>query len=275
MTWSVPQKTINALAIIQNNCLRRISGAYKTTPIAELETETHISSIDIHLNELQAKARIRLQNSKHYERIEKTKRKIHRSLKEERDRHRKSGLISANQKKTWFRRLNEVIEKQKTTNKQKQFSQKKLTNHFVRFWKNRWKKHQTKSFRNPTSTRIKKIEKSTIQLHQEFAKAESVLATQIRIENVELANFLYKRRVSGIESSACLCDHQRQTMKHIIVSCSQHDRTEIENERESMNYRSLTNTTAELKKLTKWVMKLRILTQFTVTHEHLHSISDQ
>ena len=180
-----------------------------------------------------------------------------------------------NQKKTWFKRFNEVVKKQRTINKQKQFSQKKLTNHFVKFWKNKWKRHQTKSFRNLTSTRIKKIEKSTIQLHQEFAKAENVLATQIRIENVELANFLYKRRISDIDSSTCLCDHQRQIMKHVIVSCSQHDRTEIKNEKKSMNYRNFINTTAKLKKLTKWMMKLKILIQFTVAHEHFHLINDQ
>ena len=134
---------------------------------------------------------------------------------------------------------------------QKQSSQKKLTNHFVKFWKNRWKKHQTKSFRNSTSTRIKKIEKSTIQLHQEFAKAENVLITQIRIENVKLTNFLYKRKISDIDSSTCFCDHQRQIMKHVIVSCSQYDRIKIKNERKSMNYRNFINTTAKLKKLTK------------------------
>ena len=46
-----------------------------------------------------------------------------------------------------------------------------------------------------------------IQLHQNFVKAESVLATQIRIENVKLANFLYNRKISEINSSTCLCDH--------------------------------------------------------------------
>ena len=274
-TKLISQKTINALTVIQNNCLKRIFEIYKTIFIAKLKTKTHILFINIYLNKLQAKIKTRLQNSKHYERIKKIKRKIYRSLKKERNKHRKSKFISANQKKTWFKRFNEIIKKQKTINKQKQFSQKKLTNHFVKFWKNKWKKHQTKSFRNSTSARIKKIEKNIIQLYQKLAKAKNALATQIRIENVELANFLYKRRVSDIDSSACLCDHQRQTMKHVIVSCSQHDRTEIENEKKSMNYRNLINTTAELKKFTKWMMKLKILIQFTVVHEHFYSISDQ
>ena len=72
-TKLISQKTINALAIIQNNCLRRIFEIYKTTLIAKLKIKIHISFIDIHLNELQKKIRIRLQNSKHYERIEKIK----------------------------------------------------------------------------------------------------------------------------------------------------------------------------------------------------------
>ena len=87
-----------------------------------------------------------------------------------------------------------------------------------------------------------------IQLHQNFVKAKNALTIQIRIENVRLANFLYNRKISKINSSTCLCDHQKQTMKHIIVSCLLHDRTEIENEMKTMNYRLLINTAAELKR---------------------------
>ena len=88
-----------------------------------------------------------------------------------------------------------------------------------------------------------------IQLHQNLVKAESVLTTQIRIENVKLANFLYNRRISEINSSTCLCDHQKQTMKHIIVSCSLHNKIDIENEKRTIDYRFFINTAAELKKL--------------------------
>ena len=85
---------INDLTIIQNNCLRRIFDVYKTIFIAKLKTKTHISLINIHLNELQTKARQRLQCSKHYERIKKIKRKIHKTFKKKRNRHKKAKLIS-------------------------------------------------------------------------------------------------------------------------------------------------------------------------------------
>ena len=110
------------------------------------------------------------------------------------------------------------------------------------------KKSSNKIVSKSHLSKNKKHRQKMIQLHQNFVKAKSVLATQIRIENVKLANFLYNRRVSKINSSTCLCDHQKQTMKHIIVSCSLHDRTEIENERKTIDYRLFINTAAELKK---------------------------
>ena len=90
---------INDLTIMQNNCLRRIFDVYKTTLIAKLKTKTHISFINIYLNELKVKVKKTLQSSEHYERIEKIKRKIHKTLKEEKDKQRKAEFTSRFQKK--------------------------------------------------------------------------------------------------------------------------------------------------------------------------------
>ena len=88
-----------------------------------------------------------------------------------------------------------------------------------------------------------------IQLHLNFVKTKNVSTTQIRIENVKLANFLYNRRILKVNSSTCLCDHQRQSIKHIIFLCSLYNRTKIENEIKTIDYRFFIYTTAELKKL--------------------------
>ena len=126
MTWHelkniklISKKMINDLTIIQNNCLRRIFDVYKTTLIAKLKTKTHISFIDIHLNELQAKTRQRLQCSEHYERVEKIKRRIHRTLKEKRSKQKKAEFISKLQKKIWLKSLNESIKKHETADTQR------------------------------------------------------------------------------------------------------------------------------------------------------------
>ena len=72
-----------------------------------------------------------MQNSKHYERIEE----IERSFSK---KHRKSKFISTSLKKTWLRDFSDFGEKEKTINTQRnQNSRKNLTNHFVKFWKDR------------------------------------------------------------------------------------------------------------------------------------------
>ena len=159
----ISKKMINDLTIIQNNWLRRIFDVYKTILTVKLKTKTHISFINIHLNKLQVKIRQRLQCLEHYEKVKRIKRKVHRTLKEKRNKQKKAEFIWRFQKKVWLKRFNESIKKQKTVNaqknqKQNQNSRKKLKNYFVTFWKNRWKNHQTKSFRNLISARTKDID---------------------------------------------------------------------------------------------------------------------
>lgn len=48
------------MAVIQNRCLRVVSGGYKGTPIEVLHAETMVPPIQEYLDQLQAKARIRL-----------------------------------------------------------------------------------------------------------------------------------------------------------------------------------------------------------------------
>ena len=45
--------------------------------ITKLKTETYILFINIHLNELQTKIKLKFRNLEHYEKIEKIKKKIH------------------------------------------------------------------------------------------------------------------------------------------------------------------------------------------------------
>jgi hypothetical protein len=48
---------------LQNNCLRAISGAYRATPIRNLEVEVEVPPLGIYLDSLQARFRIKLEES--------------------------------------------------------------------------------------------------------------------------------------------------------------------------------------------------------------------
>lgn len=50
----------NKITVMQNKRLHTVARAFKTTPIPTLETETYITPINIHLDQLQKKARHQL-----------------------------------------------------------------------------------------------------------------------------------------------------------------------------------------------------------------------
>jgi hypothetical protein len=49
-----PKGVAAALQPIQNKCLRIVSGAYKATPVRDLETKTYIPPLDLYLDERKA-----------------------------------------------------------------------------------------------------------------------------------------------------------------------------------------------------------------------------
>lgn len=55
--------TINKMEIIQNRCLRVVSGAYKATPVAVLQAETMVATMENSFDQWQVKARARMKNS--------------------------------------------------------------------------------------------------------------------------------------------------------------------------------------------------------------------
>lgn len=59
----LPKSADSKMSVIQNKCLRTVSGAYKATPIRTLEAETYIPPMPLYLKHLQVKARYRLQIS--------------------------------------------------------------------------------------------------------------------------------------------------------------------------------------------------------------------
>ena len=64
--WRAPQDTAahvkgidKKLNVIQNGCLRIITGAFKATPVEVLEAEAFMEPLPIFLDKLQAKLRVR------------------------------------------------------------------------------------------------------------------------------------------------------------------------------------------------------------------------
>jgi hypothetical protein len=93
----------------------------------------------------------------------------------------------------------------------------------------------------------------------------------MRTNRIELTKYLFHRRVFIIIISACFCDWLRQTLKHVMLFCFNHNR-----KRESMllvvetqNLRRLLNINKRVRMMTRWLMKTNILAQFSLAIECL------
>jgi hypothetical protein len=76
-----PKGLVVKLRRIQNKCLRTITGAYKATPTAALETETFIPPIDLYLDSRAAAFQVRLNSAQANDTISQARKEIDRRLK--------------------------------------------------------------------------------------------------------------------------------------------------------------------------------------------------
>lgn len=77
----------NGLSIVQNKCLRLVSGGNKATPIQALEAETFVPPISSHLMQLQAKSRFRMQSTGQANFIAKARKRVAANLKSNKARN--------------------------------------------------------------------------------------------------------------------------------------------------------------------------------------------
>ena len=70
------KEVVRELSTLQNKCLRAVSEVYKRTSAQCLKAETHTSLMHVHLDELQAKARLKLEKGELQQIIKKAQAKI-------------------------------------------------------------------------------------------------------------------------------------------------------------------------------------------------------
>ena len=148
--------------------------------------------------------------------------------------------------------------------------QPKIKEHEKNQWSALWKRYQE---RQPCPTPAQQEELGTwrLKLHEILRRAEISLATQIRSEQIGLADFLHRKKVPGITTSSCLCGNGPQTAKHVIIYCHMIDRESLKQDPavSSLNYRLIVGTPSSLRLVTRWLMRQGLLTQFSLALEML------
>jgi hypothetical protein len=60
-----------------------------------------------------------------------------------------------------------------------------------------------------------------IELHKGLHKAESALLVQARTKKIGLAEFLYSRKVPGVDTARCRCGTGHKTPRHMALFCTE------------------------------------------------------
>lgn len=236
--WYGPQGSVltrkatdRQLETAQNQCLRKILGAYKAVNARILEKEADIPPITTTLEKLTAKA-VRRQATSIGGRIIQQARERIRNTALPGVRNRRQGLTPLETKQKWLQdRIPRELWPDTRENEQTQPGTNRSGQPRTNTWKqalrqmceDSWERKWTAYLRtlpanSPQTPAQKDRRRNRSQLHETFSKATSALVTQIRTEKIGLNAFLTERRVPGY-SATCPCGWQRQTAKHILLYC--------------------------------------------------------
>ena len=221
-----PRGLAKDLQKAQARNLRIVAGAYKRTPIRNLETETWVPPLDLYLNKRFADFEQRLQTPSLRSGLgpgapRKTpgsivqdacniiSRRFLRRTRRPRHKPRSQGSTELEEAQ---KVIKQWVEGAPTT----EIAMKKA-------WETRWKQ----SFEGRTSSRLADYDppdflftNKALRKHQNLTKAQSSLLIQARTGVIGLRDFLFKIGVPTVPTPYCSCGEDKETVEHLVVWCS-------------------------------------------------------
>jgi hypothetical protein len=245
--------------------LRMISDNFKTMSTQILEVEIYVKLIQLHLTHLQIKFRQRMKKKQHDAFIFNFCNKIKNRLTIQRDKRRRRAVKTSSEKKQkWSAKLAKKMRKKNKMNEES--IEKKWHKCFRVKWQQTWNAYQTKDRRRVCETLTNDISSKRLKLHKILTKSESALVTHMRTKRIELADYLFFRRVFTVLSFDCFYDYSRQTLKHVLLFCMNRatNKQRMFKIDETTNLRKLLNIEKKFKTSINWLMKINLLTQFSL-----------
>ena len=163
--------------------------------------------------------------------------------------------------------IEKQVEAQLEASKMKKRRSDLIKRHFLKVWRIVWKHYQNAIQRTLIVAQLKAIDKNRLKLHDALIKTESILTTQIRFEKINLTNFLFRRKVSDIIFSICLCEWSRQISQHVIMNCdlqNYRSRLIMLKKVDTLTYNAFIDNIKELKVSIVWLIWTELLTQFSL-----------
>ncbi len=147
--------------------------------------------------------------------------------------------------------------------------------HFLTKWKHMWRAYQTRNRRKICETLMKNITSKKMKLHKDLTKSKNFFVTHMKTSRIELINYFFFRRVLTVLSSSCICEHQSQTLKHVLLFCANwfERRQRMLRKERTTNMKRFFNSKKKLRATVNWLMKINLLTQFSLIKEYFDWIN--
>ncbi len=274
--WHASHERSNSVVVatkklvrLQQQSLRLINDNFKTISMQILEIKIHVQLIQLHMTRLQIFFRQRMKKHKHDELIESFCRQIkHRLFEARRRRRRKAEETSTERKIKWTQAMHVKLFADETENVV--FSNRVFIKFFLKEWRNMWSAYQTKNRRKVCETLMKNITSKKMKLHKNLIKSKNSLAIHMKTKRIELIDYFFFRRVFIVLTSDCFCEHSRQTLRHILFFCRNwsENRQRMLRDDETTNMSRFLSISKNLKISIIWLMKINLLTQFSLIREY-------
>jgi len=267
----------------QNQGLRVVLGAFKATPIRQLETEAYVPPLDLWLNGRVARYQARIARSGIAKLIDEACTAIRIRIRQRATRRRRRSALPAESQSLTQSQAQRLWAKDWAHASLDLWDQreKKLV---LQEWESRWQAENRRIGRRerqaiepgncqvvPTNT---PPTKKTLELHTGLRKAESALLVQARTGRIGLAQFLNSRRVPGYETAKCRCLGGHETPRHMTQYCVIEGprRSELRDRAGRVQaYPTLVGTKQGAKKFVRWMMVSGRLGQFSLARRLLFS----
>jgi hypothetical protein len=260
--------TIKKLQTIQNNCLRRISGAYRATPQDILELETGIPPVDIYLE-----TRLLSQCEKYAASpgakivaaaCHKIRNRLQNRTQNETEELKIPGILSAKWAQRQIQEARAINASNRKAGDPPAKAEHLASVSMVDRWENRWKKYAAQPNHTRCAALTEPFSTARTDLHQACTKAESAMVTLLRTERIGLRAFLFKQRVPGTGSPLCPCGNGNQTAKHMLIHCANlaPARRALFDATGTTSFEVMLSDPLKARAAAKWAISNKILEQF-------------
>jgi hypothetical protein len=250
------------LEIIQNKCLRVITGAFRATPIRSLETLTFTAPLDLYLSARIAVYRKKTKETGIEQLIIGACNKARQHLAQDRSTSPVTMATAGHPNPLPASWLDSWVQAESNSRPgdQRQSTQKLM----LKKWTERWERLR----RSHSEVIEQPPQKAALNLHQGLHKAESSIFVQLRTGKIGLADFLHKAKVPGYDTPQCPCGQARETPAHVTIFCSRFQGLRQDLLMKGrLDFGSLLSTKEGVRRISRWWLRRDILGQFRVANQ--------